>query len=200
VILASPLGAGFTRRGAVVAICAAALVGLATYLVHGQGGAAAPRVAAPAEVVLVYAKPSGTGLAVRGEEISAARPSGTHAVALAAGVSPRLSPDGGWVAYAAGAPDQPTTVRLISTLGGQPRITGLAGGPMAWSPDSRRDQGRVDPPAHECRPQHLAAVGPGGIACERYSPQGHGDVWLMNGDGSDAHALTHSHAGIYPAA
>jgi hypothetical protein len=46
--------------------------------------------------------------------------------------------------------------------------------------------------------------GPGGIAFERYAPQACvnclGDVWLMNADGGDAHQLTHTHAGIYPAA
>jgi Tol biopolymer transport system component len=44
--------------------------------------------------------------------------------------------------------------------------------------------------------------GPGGIAFERFSPSHccHGDVWLMNATGGDARQLTHTHAGIYPAA
>ena len=50
--------------------------------------------------------------------------------------------------------------------------------------------------------------GPRGIAFERFGVDGqgdhcancHGDIWLMNGDGSDVRQLTHSHAGIYPAA
>jgi Tol biopolymer transport system component len=44
--------------------------------------------------------------------------------------------------------------------------------------------------------------GPGGIAFERFSssPCCHGDVWLMNATGGDARQLTHTHAGIYPAA
>ena len=37
--------------------------------------------------------------------------------------------------------------------------------------------------------------GPTGIAFER-----HGDVWLTDGDGRDVHQLTHTSAGIYPAA
>jgi Tol biopolymer transport system component len=50
--------------------------------------------------------------------------------------------------------------------------------------------------------------GPRGIAFERFGINGkgdrcgncHGDVWLMNADGSNTHQLTHTHAGIYPAA
>ena len=44
--------------------------------------------------------------------------------------------------------------------------------------------------------------GPGGIAFERFGPSPccHGDVWLMNATGGDARQLTHTHAGIYPAA
>jgi Tol biopolymer transport system component len=44
--------------------------------------------------------------------------------------------------------------------------------------------------------------GPGGIAFER-TGTGRccpGDVWLMNATGGDARQLTHTHAGIYPAA
>ncbi len=47
--------------------------------------------------------------------------------------------------------------------------------------------------------------GPGGeIAFERFGPDRcancHGDVWVMNDSGGDLHQLTHTHAGIYPAA
>jgi Tol biopolymer transport system component len=46
--------------------------------------------------------------------------------------------------------------------------------------------------------------GPGGIAFERFGRDRcancHGDVWVMNASGDDAHQLTHTHAGIYPAA
>jgi Tol biopolymer transport system component len=50
--------------------------------------------------------------------------------------------------------------------------------------------------------------GPRGIAFERYGVDGkgdrcgncHGDVWMMDGDGGDVRQLTHTHAGIYPAA
>ncbi len=43
--------------------------------------------------------------------------------------------------------------------------------------------------------------GPRGIAFERFTGRCcHGDVWLMNATGGDAHELTHTHAGIYPAA
>ncbi|HEX5249640.1 MAG TPA: hypothetical protein VFW14_08245 [Gaiellales bacterium] len=50
--------------------------------------------------------------------------------------------------------------------------------------------------------------GPRGIAFERFGIDGngdrcancHGDVWLMNADGGDVQQLTHTHAGIYPAA
>ena len=38
-------------------------------------------------------------------------------------------------------------------------------------------------------------MGPNGIAFER-----HGDVWLTDEDGGDIHQLTHTRAGIYPAA
>jgi hypothetical protein len=46
--------------------------------------------------------------------------------------------------------------------------------------------------------------GPGGIAFERFGPDRcmncRGDVWVMDDDGADPHQLTHTHAGIYPAA
>jgi Tol biopolymer transport system component len=43
--------------------------------------------------------------------------------------------------------------------------------------------------------------GPQGIAFERFTDRCcHGDVWLMNAQGGDVHQLTHTHAGIYPAA
>jgi hypothetical protein len=43
--------------------------------------------------------------------------------------------------------------------------------------------------------------GPHGIAFERFTDHCcHGDVWMMNADGGDARQLTHTHAGIYPAA
>jgi hypothetical protein len=43
--------------------------------------------------------------------------------------------------------------------------------------------------------------GPQGIAFERFTNRCcHGDVWLMNAKGGDARQLTHTHAGIYPAA
>jgi len=50
--------------------------------------------------------------------------------------------------------------------------------------------------------------GPRGIAFERFGIDGkgdrcadcHGDVWLMNAEGGDVRQLTHTHAGIYPAA
>lgn len=44
--------------------------------------------------------------------------------------------------------------------------------------------------------------GPGGIAFERFSPSPccHGDVWLMKATGGGTHQLTHTRAGIYPAA
>ena len=46
--------------------------------------------------------------------------------------------------------------------------------------------------------------GPSGIAFERFGAgrcaNCHGDVWLMNPSGDDARQLTHTHAGIHPAA
>lgn len=46
--------------------------------------------------------------------------------------------------------------------------------------------------------------GPAGIAFERFGADRcancHGDVWMMNEDGGDQDQLTHTHAGIYPAA
>ncbi len=46
--------------------------------------------------------------------------------------------------------------------------------------------------------------GPDGIAFERFGPDRcgncHGDVWLMNANGGDARQITHTRAGIYPAA
>jgi WD40 repeat protein len=42
--------------------------------------------------------------------------------------------------------------------------------------------------------------GPAGIAFERFTAQARGDVWLMDGGGGHQRQLTHTHAGIYPAA
>ena len=72
-----------------------------------------------------------------GEVIYAASPADTHPRRLAVGTSPLLGPDGNWVAYLGGQLDHPTDVRLISTLGGAPRVAGISGQPLVWSPDSR---------------------------------------------------------------
>jgi hypothetical protein len=45
----------------------------------------------------------------------------------AVGTSPLLSPDGNWVAYLGGPADHLAGVRLISALGGTPRIVGIWG-------------------------------------------------------------------------
>ena len=67
--------------------------------------------------------------------------------------------------------------------------------------DLRSDQ--IDQLTHDGR-SGSPLWGPDGIAFERYGPDRcancHGDIWLMSRTGSDSHQLTHTHAGIYPAA
>jgi hypothetical protein len=259
-ILASRLGASAPRRVA-AAMLVAALVTLAAYLLLGRGAPATAPVNAPARVALVYAKPIGTGMAVRGEEIYVATPSGSHPVPLAKGMFPSLSPDGRWVAYIGGGRNRPATIRLVNTLGGSALDTRIAAAAFAWSPDSRTLAAQaahgtvvlLDPRtlhrrvltlhpggfdasfspdgsalAYETNGRHGPDIytvtikgdviqrltnggrsgsplwGPDGIAFERYAPRSCanclGDVWLMDTDGSNAHPLTHTHAGIYPAA
>ena len=94
----------------------------------------------------------------------------------------------------------------------------------SWSPDGSRLAFRTRSTTGE--PYHVAVMDadgsdridlPGGAFNETqpgWSPDGtqivyrrsvvgdvnSGDVWLMNADGSNTHQLTHTHAGIYPAA
>jgi len=259
---ASPFRARIPRRrrwAIAVALTAASVIGVV--VVSGRDGAAPlPATPAPARVALVYAKPVGTGFIARREVIYAASPVDTRPRRLAVGVSPLLSPDGTSVAYVGGPLEHPTGVRLISTLGGTPRIVGISGEPIAWSPDSRllavrgahglaivgartlrvmpirlpeasynfsfspdgrtlafqhstgagsdiytvaRTGGRI----HRLTGGHRTGFplwGPGGIAFERFGPDRcvncHGDVWVMDDDGGNPHQLTHTRAGIYPAA
>lgn len=240
-----------------VAVAAALVVGWAAVIVHGCGEPAAVTVPPPARVALVYAKPIGTGLSVRGEEIYVASPTGSRPAPLAEGTFPLLSPDGRWVAYTGGSLNHPGPLRLISTLGGRVRKTPIRGGAAAWSPDShvlaaaeshsavvlldvrtlRMRILRLHPGgygftfspdgsalAYETNGRHGPDVytvtiagdvikrltnggrstspvwGPAGIAFERGAPDARGDVWLMNADGGEAHQVTHTRAGIYPAA
>jgi WD40 repeat protein len=217
-------------------------------------------VPAPSRVALVYARPVGTEFVARREVIYAASPAASNRVRLAVGTSPLLSPDGKWVAYLGGTINHPADVRLISTLGGTPRIVGLSGQPLVWSWDSRllAVQGAdgvaiVDARTLRSAPIRLPAAsgsfsfspdgstlafqhstgsgsdiytvrrtsgvihrltdddrsafplwGPGGIAFERFGPDRcmncHGDVWVMDERGSNLRQLTHTRAGIYPAA
>jgi dipeptidyl aminopeptidase/acylaminoacyl peptidase len=60
---------------------------------------------------------------------------------------------------------------------------------------------------HRLTDDHRSAFplwGPGGIAFERFGPDRcmncHGDVWVMDERGSNLRQLTHTRAGIYPAA
>jgi Tol biopolymer transport system component len=208
----------------------------------------------------VYAKSVGPGFIAHREVIYATSPVDTHPHRLAVGASPLLSPDGTRVAYIGGPLQHPTGVRLIGTLGGAPRVVGISGEPIAWSPDSRllavqgphglaivdartlrvtpmrlpeasynfsfspdgralafqhstgagsdiymvaRTGGRI----HRLTGGHRTGFplwGPTGIAFERFGADRcancHGDIWVMDDDGSDPHQLTHTHAGIYPAA
>jgi Tol biopolymer transport system component len=63
--------------------------------------------------------------------------------------------------------------------------------------------GRIDRLTHDGR-SGSPLWGPDGIAFERFGPDRcancHGDIWLMSPTGGDPHQLTHTHAGIYPAA
>ena len=124
-------------RVLVGALVAAIVVTLAMTLVHGWRGHAALPIHNPARLALVYAKPTGPGLAVRSETVYAASPTGTDPIPLGEGTAPLVSPDGRWVAFTSGPVSHPGPVLLASTLGGRPRVTGVAGGAVAWSPDSR---------------------------------------------------------------
>lgn len=245
------------RRLAAGFVVAAVVLGITLIVVRGRGGPAAIPIAAPARLALVYAKPIGSGVTSEDEVVYAASPKGRDPIALGEGTAPLVSPDGRWVAYTGGTMGRPTAVRLISTLGGPPRVAAISGGAAAWSPDSRTvavsaSHGsvvlldartlhvrslRLHPGGYDFSfsPDGSALVyetngrhgpdiytvtikvdaihrltsgghstsplwGPGGIAFERYMPNGHGDVWLVNADGSDLRPLTHTHAGIYPAA
>jgi Tol biopolymer transport system component len=245
------------RRVAAGFVVAALVLGSALVVVRSRGGPAAIPIAAPARVALVYAKPIGTGYDVKGEVVYAASPSGRQPTPLAEGTDPLLSPNGRWVAYIGGPLAHPSTLRLVSTLGGHPRDTSLTGSAAVWSTDgqllavavahhglalldARTLRTRVlnlhpggygfsfspDGSAlvYETNGRHGPDIytvtikgdvihrltsggrsidplwGPRGIAFERYLPNGDGDVWLMGAEGSDPHQLTHTHAGIYPAA
>jgi len=66
---------------------------------------------------------------------------------------------------------------------------------------------RFGGPIHRLTDDHRSEFplwGPGGIAFERYGSDRcmncRGDVWLMNANGGDARQVTHTRAGIYPAA
>jgi hypothetical protein len=231
----------------------------AVWIASGRDGTSSV-APAPSHVALVYARPPGHDVLPRREVIFTASPGNGHPRRLAVGTNPILSTDGNWVAYAGGPIDHPTDVRLISTLGGMPRVVGISGTPLVWSGNSRflavqgtsgltivearnlrtasirlpeasynfsfspdgtalafehstgagsdiytvaRTGGRI----HRLTGGHRTAFplwGAGGIAFERYGPDRcvncHGDVWVMNDDGSDPHQLTRTHAGIYPAA
>lgn len=86
-----------------------------------------------------------------------------------------FSPDGSALAYETNGRHGPDIYSVTIKDGAVHRLTdaGLNGSPL-W--------------------------GPGGIAFERYTSDARGDIWLMNGDGTDARPLTHTHAGIFPAA
>jgi len=103
-----------------------------------RGGGAAVTLPVPARVALVYATPVGDRPLATREIIYRASPTGTHAVRLAVGADPAISPDGRWVAYVGGTVDQPRGLRLIGSAGGSPRpLPVTSRSPVAWSPDSR---------------------------------------------------------------
>lgn len=248
------------RRGWAIAFALAVASVAGAWILSGRDTSSMPAAPAPARVALVYAKPVGTMFFAGREVIYVASPAAGHPRRLAVGASPLLSPNGNMVAYVGGPTDRPTGVRVIGALGGPPRVVGIQGEPIAWSPDSRllAVQGThglaiVDARTLRATPirlpeasgnfsfspdgtmlvfQHSTGAGsdiytvrrtdgaiqrltddrrsgyplwgPTGIAFERFGPDRcancRGDVWVMNADGGDQHQLTHTHAGIYPAA
>jgi WD40 repeat protein len=247
---------------AIGAALAVTSVVAAAWIASGRDGSSAALTApAPTRVALVYAKPAGHDLRARREVIYAASPDNGAPRRLAVGTSPLLSPDGNWVAYAAGPRAYPADLRLIPTTGGTPRRAGISGEPVAWSGNSRflavqrlrggltivdartlrtsplrlpESSGNVSfsPDGSMVAFQHSTGAGsdiytvartggrihrltgghdtgsplwgPGGIAYERSGPDScadcRGDVWVMDPDGSDQRRLTHTDAGISPAA
>ena len=186
---------------------------VAGWIVGGRGGGpSAPTVPAPSHLALVYAKPVGGLFVARREVIYAASPADTHPRRLAVGTSPLLSPDGNWVAYLGGELDHPTDVRLISTLGGAPRVAGISGQPLVWSPDWRllAVQGPDGLAMVDARSLRTTAIRlPAGSEGFSFSPDGTmlafqhstgagSDIYTVDRTGGAIHRLTDDHRSGFP--
>ena len=73
-------------------------------------------------------------------EVWVARVDGRGRRRLVVGTTPKISPDGRWVAFerSSGSRIYPRDLMLVATSGGRPRLLMRAVGQAMWSPDSKR--------------------------------------------------------------
>ena len=123
------------RRAIVLALLCVAATGCAGTLSGGEGdsGSAGKRLDASYVAYTKYVPDNRY-------EIWISRIDGSAKRRLAAGRSPRISPDGRWVVYHGGCNSlgECHKLYLISSAGGRSRVLAPSGSDPQWSPDSRR--------------------------------------------------------------
>lgn len=120
-------GSRLKRSIALVLLCLVA---------SGCAGNSTSRDTKPSATHIVYTRYPGDGR----YEVWIANVDGSKKRHLTAGNSPRISPDGRWVAYRAGCKpfDTCRSLALIASSGGKSRVLAERGGADAqWSPDSK---------------------------------------------------------------
>ncbi|MFL5816966.1 MAG: TolB family protein [Conexibacter sp.] len=194
------------RRGAI-------RLGLSTALLALLVASGAAAAAIPAKLAYV------TGLAGTHPQVHVANADGSGAVGIGAGVDALISPDGASVAIVTPYTRRGTSLAVRPASGGAARTlvsTGDSIGPVVWSPDGTRLAVVVNT-------QRLVAIdvatgarrtlARGTIQGASFSPDGsqvayassrfarlsaHVDVFVVDADGTGAHAVTHDGRSLYP--